>query len=268
VGAILDYVLPRTPHGPVTIEVLGGDGAIVTRFKSDEAPRRPAADVYFADVWLGSPAVPTTRAGHNRFVWDLRYPAPHALEREYAIAAIRGQPAAAFPAGAFVVPGRYEVRLTVDGVTRTRPLTVAMDPRVEVEAGELETLLAFQREVEASLARSAARHDEAHAAESRLRAAATDPRARRERPAVLRALAEMERVAGPADERPKRVNQVLASLATDLESADAAPSGPQREVLTSFREALGRYEARWSRFAVTTLAGLDRRLARLHPGRP
>ncbi len=63
------------------------------------------------------------------------------------------------------------------------------------------------------------------------------------------------------------MNRVLTSLATDRELADASPSGPEREVLASFRDAPERYEARGSEFAGTTLAGLDRRLARLDLGR-
>ena len=78
----------------------------------------------------------------------------------------------------------------------------------------------------------------------------------------------MERVAGPADEHPDKVNRVLTSLASDLESADAPPGGPQRDVLQTFRRNLERYEERWQRFAGTTLADLDRRLERLGVGRP
>ena len=263
VGAIVDYVLPKAPEGPVTIEIFGADGAVVTRFKSDEPPTRPAEEVYFAAAWLTPPAVPTAKPGHNRFVWDLRTPPPRALEPEYTIAAVQGQPEQANPAGAFVLPGRYEVRLSVDGVTRSSPLTVTMDPRVMVGSGELEGLLAFQREVEATLAASASRHEESVAVAKRLRAALADPRADREHAAVERGLAEMERVAGPADEHPDKVNRVLTALASDLESADTAPNGPQREVLATFRRNLESYEARWQRFTGTTLADLDRRLVRL-----
>jgi hypothetical protein len=268
VGAILDYVLPKVPEGPVTIEIVDAGGASVTRFRSDEPRPRPAAEIYFAAAWLSPPVAPTTQAGHNRFVWDLRYPPPKALEPEYTIAAVQGQAESAYPAGAFVLPGRYEVRLSVDGVTRTSPLTVTRDPRVTVGAGELEGLLAFQKEVEAALAASAARHDESGAVAKRLRAALADPRAEREHAAIERALAELERVAGPADEHPDKVNRVLTALASDLESADAAPNGPQRDVLQTFRRNLERYEERWQRFAGTTLADLDRRLEPLGVGRP
>jgi photosystem II stability/assembly factor-like uncharacterized protein len=262
VGAILDYVLPRTPQGPVTLEILGADGVVVRRFASDETPARAAEKIYFAEAWLGPPAVPTATPGHNRFVWDLRLAPPRALEPEYAIAAVQGQPGPTLPGGAFILPGAYTVRLGVDGATLTRPLAVVLDPRVDTSARDLEALLAFQHEVETVLARSAALHEERAAAEARLRKALADPKASGARAAVERALAELEKAGGPAEERPRRVNQALSALASDLELADAAPTAPQREVLISFREGLQRYEARWSRFTATTLANVDRRLAR------
>jgi len=217
-GAVLDYVLPKTPGTPVVIEIVGSDGAPVRRFASNETPARPRAEIYFADSWLAPPPVPTVQAGHNRFVWNLRFPPPQALESEYSIAAVPGG-ALAEPAGAFVLPGRYEVRLTVDGQILRQPLTVMMDPRVKTPEAGLAELFAFQREVEAELARSA-----------RLAAVRKQESGAPAPPAA----------GNPED--PARVNAILTSLARDLEGADAAPTGPQREVLQSCRQALDRAE--------------------------
>ena len=60
-------------------------------------------------------------AGMNRLVWDLRMndpvQIPGAVYEDQA------------PRGPIVPPGRYQVRLTVGGVTRTQPITVYADPR-------------------------------------------------------------------------------------------------------------------------------------------
>ena len=154
------------------------------------------------------------------------------------------------------------MRLVADGETRRQALTVAMDPRVASGAPELQALLAFQREVEADLARSAEQHETLRSVQEWLRAAREDPRAGAERGAIGRALAEAERMAAPGVGQPERVNRALASLATDLESVDAAPTGPQRELLASAREAISRFEARWKPFASGALADLERRLTR------
>jgi photosystem II stability/assembly factor-like uncharacterized protein len=260
VGAVLDYVLPQAPSRPVVIEIVKAEGGgrqaetaarnevIVRRFSSDETPKRPPADVYFAESWIAPPAMPTARAGHNRFVWNLRYPAPRALEYEYSIAAVPGG-SEATPEGAFVLPGPYEVRLTVDGKTLRQPLTVVMDPRVNTPETDLAALLAFQRDVEAQMARSADLAEAAGAARTRLEAARDTAKDADARAAADRALADLDRVlGGVADENPVAINAGLASLARDLEGADAAPTAPQRELLDQYRQALDRYAARWKGF--------------------
>jgi hypothetical protein len=245
VGAILDYVLPRAPTTPVVIEIASPQGGVVRRFSSADAPKRPTADLYFADTWLAPAAVPTNRPGHNRFVWDLRYPAPRALEYEYSIAAVPGG-ARATPEGAFVLPGKYEVRLTVDGQTLRQPLTVLMDPRVKTRQEDLAALLSFELNVAVQMAESADWAEAVLSARKPLeaaRAAATDADARA---SADRALSDFDRLAGEAtDENPSTVNAVLASLSRDLESADMAPTGPQRELLDTYRQALDRFAARW-----------------------
>jgi hypothetical protein len=177
------------------------------------------------------------------------------------MAVVAGDPWSASPDGAFVLPGTYEVRLSVDGTTRRQPLTVVLEPRVAVEAKDLEALLAFQKQVEAALARTAEQHEALRAARERLRAAREDPRARGERGAVESALARLDALAA-GEETPERVNGVLASLAGDLESADAAPTGPQREVLAWSRNASSRWDSSWQAFAMGPLAGLERRIGR------
>lgn len=200
-GAVLDYVLPAGLGGAVVIEVLDATGDLVRRFRSDETPEPPAARVYFADLWLGPPPRPAAGPGHHRFVWDLRYPAPPTLESEYSIAAVPGRPTPTRPEGAFVLPGRYEVRLSAGGTTVSQPLEVAMDPRVAAPPEDLASLLDFQRQVAAALERAVALAcEDVDGAES---------------------------VAG-----------VLTSLASDLESADAAPTLAQRELFAWQSERL------------------------------
>ncbi len=126
-GAVLDYVLDGPPKGPVVLEIADANGHVLRRFASDEKPERRAAELYFADLWEGVPPPPTAHEGHNRFEWDLRLPAPRVLEGEYTIAAVPGKPTPVNPQGALVLPGRYEVRLTVDGVTRREPLEVVKE---------------------------------------------------------------------------------------------------------------------------------------------
>ena len=101
-GAIIYASFPQTPTEAVTLSILGaGDKTVRTVFDTGENPG-------------GSPKLV---AGLNRFNWDLR------ADRLSA-----GRQAGA--PGPTVVPGRYQVRLTVGPRTETAPLTVLMDPRL------------------------------------------------------------------------------------------------------------------------------------------
>ena len=209
-GAILDYILPSDGVGPVVLEILDSEGNLVRRFGSDDEVEAPNARVYFADIWLGEPPRPGAKPGHNRFVWDLRYPTPPTLSSSYSIAAVPGRPTPVRPQGAFVVPGTFEVRLTAGGQTVSQGLEVAMDPRVEVTSAELASLLALQEQITAGLAR------------------------------VVSLANQTRESGGDIYGEARSIARILTSLASDLGSADAAPTEPQREL---FREAIDRLEA-------------------------
>jgi hypothetical protein len=86
--------------------------------------------------WIRPPQRLATTHGHHRFVWDLRHEPPKGVRRGYDIAAtFRNTPSD--PAGPYVLPGQYRVRVTADGVTREAPLPVRLDPRVRVSAEDL-----------------------------------------------------------------------------------------------------------------------------------
>ena len=90
----------------------------------------------------------------HRFVWDLRFPPPRTNQHEYPISAIPGDTPKE-PLGPFVLPGTYTVKLTVDGKSLTRSLTVKLDPRVRMSAADLAAQLALLNRLGAALERLA-----------------------------------------------------------------------------------------------------------------
>ncbi len=136
-GAIIDYYL-KTPAAEVTLEILDSRGETVRRFSSTDAPERLDSTLLpHPTYWIRPPQVLATGAGMQRFVWDLRYAPPEGARRSYAIAAVyRTTPSS--PLGPWVHPGQYTVRLDVDGQRLEQPLTVRLDPRVEVAAEALQ----------------------------------------------------------------------------------------------------------------------------------
>jgi hypothetical protein len=93
----------------------------------------------------------------NRYVWDLRYDAPDAVQLTYPISALY-ESTHGEPQGPFVVPGQYEVRLTADGKTYTQPLTVVMDPRLKITPEALAQQLAFGQQIDSLISLSYAYH--------------------------------------------------------------------------------------------------------------
>ena len=252
VGAVFDYVLkdasPDDVPRPVTLEIATAEGQVVRRFASDDTPRRAAAEVYFADLWLGAPARLPARPGHNRFTWDLRLPAPRALAPEYSIAAVPGVPTQALPQGAFVLPGRYEARLISGGKTLSQSFEVTLDPRVKTAAEDLRSLLDLQGALSAELARSADLDEAMAATEQRLKAAGEGEKGKAGAAKREAALAEIGTLRREGSETPAALNGDLATLAADLESADAPPTEPQRLLLAESRQRIDRAAARWDAF--------------------
>lgn len=151
-GAIIDYYLPATTSGEVSLKIYDSHNNLVREFSSapveiDKTP--PNVPEY----WFAPPAVMPKVKGHNRFVWDLRYPAFRTLHYgyygreldyiEYTLAdhAIPEETPREQPQGPLVVPGEYATVLTVDGKEYRQPLTVTLDPRVHVSQADLEKQL-------------------------------------------------------------------------------------------------------------------------------
>ncbi|MGD8383777.1 MAG: hypothetical protein PVF89_00075 [Lysobacterales bacterium] len=212
-GAVLDYIVPAGYSGALQLDILAADGSLVRHYESGQIPQRAKARVYFADTWLGQPQVLSASPGHHRFVWNLRYAPPPTLESSYSIAAVPEQETPILPQGAFVLPGNYTVRISAGDITSSQPLEVVMDPRVKVSRDELASLLEFQQQVAAALQRVVALAKHGGADEDN----------------------EDGNVGG---ETIDSVADALTALATDLESADAAPTAAQRALLAEMSARL------------------------------
>jgi hypothetical protein len=211
-GAIIDYSLAARPSAPIALDILDAQGTVVRHFASDQlgddstvsSPRHPPS---FTSDWLPRPVILPADSGINRFVWDLRYPRPPASEHEYSISAIPGAGTVADPEGPFVVPGTYQVRLTVNGVTHTQPLRVVLDPRLRLAPTVLVTQLAVAKRIWNAMA---------------------------EADALSHAVGDSAMESVHAD----GIARSLAKLMTMVESADRPTPTPVLEALTDFQAQL------------------------------
>lgn len=138
-GALIDYWLAATAK-QVAIEILNGNGAVVIAFASDDVVTAANPNALTVMIeWARTPQQISTARGAHRLVFDLRL--PRAMKEQ-------GQPGPGFVddenslpisaiwhdtpymrQGEWLPPGRYTVRLKVDGVSTERALDVRMDPR-------------------------------------------------------------------------------------------------------------------------------------------
>jgi hypothetical protein len=132
-GAMIDFYLPA-PAARVIVELVDGGGATVRRFGSDDPlPAVKPESLTVMPEWARPPQPVPIGKGSHRFIWDLRRPppAPDGQGRRgggLPISAIwRDTPFS--PLGDWVEPGKYTVRLTVDGTALEQPLEVRADPR-------------------------------------------------------------------------------------------------------------------------------------------
>lgn len=128
-GAILHYYL-RDAASELKLEILDRSGQVVRTYTKGVNPDPDPRDhSNVPDYWVRPSPVLSPEPGLHRFVWDMHYERPRGVSFSYPISAIPGQTVPE-PLGPWVVPGTYTVRLTVDGIAHTVPLTVRMDPRV------------------------------------------------------------------------------------------------------------------------------------------
>ncbi len=245
-GAVFDYVL-GAPAKSVRIEVLDGKGGVVRAFSSDDPPEKVDARRYFTDLYLHPPAPPSAAAGHHRFVWDLRYPRPKSDRYDFMISAIAGEDTPIAPRGPLALPGRYTVRLTVDGAAQEKPLDLTMDPRVQATPQALAERLAFEQDAVAAmnasydaLVRVRALRKELVARQSRVSGKSADE----VRSAAARAR-ELETGEGPTGKLSPEgglvgINGRLGTVLEGIDGADAVPTSIQKDALAGARANLER----------------------------
>ena len=237
-GALLTYRLPSAA-GTVGMEILGEDGTLVARIS-------------------GLP----TGMGTHRVEWDLRHtpsraPRIRTVPLEHAHVLLGEDGWRSPPDGGRVrpvaVPGRYTVRLTVDGVDRTAPLELRADPSSTGSAAgmraQLDMALALRDEVDrvaalvdeietlrVGVARSLEEVGEEDATAGQLRELAS---ALEEVESQLYDLRMSGGSAGQDALRwPRRLYAKLTSLAGYIGGTDLGPTDQAREVHRELQEDL------------------------------
>ena len=134
-GAIIDYYLKEKIDGEVTLDISDANGNIVRHYSSlDTMYKIP--DVNIPLYWIRSQQILSADAGAHRFLWDMHY-APLNVPAAYPISAVYQNTAPA-PTSPWAMPGKFMVRLNVNGKTYAQPLVLKMDPRVKTQVRDLQ----------------------------------------------------------------------------------------------------------------------------------
>ena len=141
---LLNFSLKTAPKDPIQLEILDSDGKVIRNLETKG------------------------RAGINRVQWDLRHNSPRLVAlrtvapdnphiwdeprfRDSDSRPITHWGSKPAEGGPIVAPGKYVVRLKVDGQTFSQPLTVARDPRITASDADIgqsvKTLLTIRDDI-------------------------------------------------------------------------------------------------------------------------
>jgi photosystem II stability/assembly factor-like uncharacterized protein len=257
-GVIIHYRLAPNATKPVVLDILDAAGKVVRSFSSADSMEAIEADLNVPTYWVRPPQRVATSAGMHRFVWDLHYPPPKVLGHEYPISAIYGD-TPRYPLGPAVLPGAYTVRLNANGRTYTQPLTVKMDPRVQITDAGLKLQHDIGVRMNDAISRDFAALGEVRARRTLLRTQRQGAKAGEiaDSLAVLDSLllSVESGVRGGAAESLVRLNGELSAILDAVEGADAEPTSQVVSAAADLERALAEVLARWSGIRRTRLRG-------------
>jgi photosystem II stability/assembly factor-like uncharacterized protein len=272
-GAIFDYDLKGNESGPVALSIYDSRGDLVRRFSSADKPEPVnEKELDVPTYWIRPPRLLSAKAGMHRFVWNLHYPPPPGVPRSYPISAVYHDTPSE-PLGPAVHPGNYTVKLEVDKMTFTQPLTVKMDPRVPATEHDLSkqhvfAMTAWQslNRIHAALASAAKLHAQIETALKDTRAASLrhSLTALENHIAALAGEGTQRRRFAPEEPRDHRQARTLAMLQRELnqllelvEEADAAPTPQADLAAAALQKELADRLHQWEDLRTNELARLN-----------
>ena len=265
-GAILYYYLKEKPaeKEEITLDIFDAQGRRVRHF-SNQKENKNEQPPEWPDLEIASNLLPA-EAGLNRFAWDFRYDPPV----QVPVAFYEGEP----PRGPVVLPGTYQVKLTVKGQTQTEPLEIVLDPRVKDQV----TSSGLQQQLDLAL-KTRQDIDALHRAVNQIRSLRSNLKTlekwtAEESPSsqVIAAAKALDGKMTSVEEQliqvklgssednlryPNMLNEEYASLSDVIENYDQAPTAQQTEVYDDLHKSLDTQLAKWQEIRRTDLPALN-----------
>jgi photosystem II stability/assembly factor-like uncharacterized protein len=260
-GAVLYYWLKEKPKEPIKLEVLDEQGKILR--SENSAVKKEAEETTEFDEEPDVTHMPA-EAGLNLFVSDLRCQMPMKIPKAIYD---NGK-----PSGPLVLPGKYQVRLTVGSKSYTEPIEIKMDPRVKTSPDDLRKqfdLLSKLRDSEDEMNKAILGirdlNNQLQALEKRLGSvkeskAATDNCAElRKKIRVIEEELIQVNATAQEDEAnyPTKLNSKLGYLSGVTDSADTAPTRAELEVFAELDKQLQAELNKWREVLSKDLPALN-----------
>lgn len=297
-GGVIDYFLAANASSPVTLEILTPAGKVVRKYSSVDSMLNPhpafERDAYdkicqktpsapycgLPLYWPAQPLAVSDKAGMHRFSWDLHYDPVDPLDAvqvgdDDAPGAVphRTYPLVNAP---WAPAGNYIVKLTVDGVSSTQPITLKIDPRVRTSAAGMAQLNALSGEMYTKAVDAHKAFQQARSIVAQLGSASgADVDALKEDLEALAPASSQVRVrrrrrgpGGGADTPSlESVSNTLLAAAMAMQNADVAPTAVQIATCAAARRQAAPVLAKWNAIKNTRLAALNakRKAAGLAP---
>jgi hypothetical protein len=260
-GAMLYYWLKEKPKESVKLEVLDGEGKILRTVSS--AVKKEADEPTEFDEEPDVTQMPA-EAGLNLFVWDLRGQMPMKIPKAIYD---NGK-----PAGPLLLPGTYQIRLTVAGNSNSAPIEIKMDPRIKTSPEDLRKqydLLIKLRDTEDEMNKAILGirdlNSQLQALEKRLGStketktvADNSAELRKKTRAIEEELIQVNATAQEDEANyPTKLNSKLGYLSGVADSADTAPTRAELQVFAELNKQLQAELNKWREILAKELPALN-----------
>jgi photosystem II stability/assembly factor-like uncharacterized protein len=232
-GVVVEYYLKEKPVGEIQMDFIDAKGKVIKTYKSKTAAATPVANAQPADAEeedqprRGPRQIPlSNEAGGNIFVWDdMRYPNPAPLPGITTHGAARGP---------MLMPGKYQVRLTVAGKPYTQEFEIVKDPRIATTANDFQEQFDLMVKINDQTAQLRSGVKDIRTLQAQLDKADSKDKSVAEMKDKLRRIEEeLVQVRAKANQDltnyPVRLDTKLISLAGFVESGDAKPTQQQQD---------------------------------------
>ena len=265
-GAILYYYLKSKPADKeeITLEVFDAQSKLV-RHLSNLQDNKHEQPPEWPDLEIASNLIPA-QAGMNRFAWDFRSDPPVQIPGAFY--------AGDAPRGPLVLPGTYQVKLTVKGRIQSAPLNIIIDPRIQnqVTTEGLQKQLELAYEVQADI-------DALHRAVNQIRGLRANLETLEKWTAsgtpnseVISAAKALDQKMTPVEEKlinvkikssednlryPNMLNEQYASFNDLIQSVDQIPTAQQLLVFDELHTRLTAQLAQWQQIRTSEVPALN-----------